>query len=98
MQQQHGTLRQRQSVQLLHERGLLLLPDEQLVGPSSKSSGTPAHSSRRSSSRLPSPMLNTLLMRDAKQPTAEFLIVTQAGQVPNRVKNVSCTTSRLVWS
>src|SRR6185369_12994275 len=83
MEQQHGALRQRQTVQQFHKLSLLFLPDEQI------SRVVALEVERRSSeffeqrlfAALFAPPLNALLMRDAEQPTAEFLVVSQTADV-----------------
>src|SRR5438046_2567405 len=87
MEQQHGALRQRQTVQQSHELSLLLLPDEQIGRVVALEVGRRSSEffQQRFFAALFAPPLNALLVRDAKKPTAEVLVVTQAADVPRRV-------------
>jgi hypothetical protein len=75
MEQQNGALRQRELVQEFHELRLLFLTDEQIVR-GIVEFGRRAREFREQSffAPLPAPLLETFLVRNAEEPTAELLV------------------------
>ena len=86
VQQQHGTLRQRQLIQQLHEFGFLFLPYEP-CGWIILNFGRDGRKlfERGFFAALLAPPLNAFLVRDAEEPTAELLIVAQAAEIPDGI-------------
>src|ERR1035441_6477739 len=86
MQQQHGAVGQRQLVQQLDERILLLSADEQLLRPGLEVREVFI---RRINGHLRwpllAPMLDALLVRNVEEPRAELLVPLQGADVPGGV-------------
>jgi len=86
VQQQHGTLRQWQLIQQLHELSLLFAANKQLARVILDLQRRPGNFFKSVPfTTLSSPALNAFLVRDAEEPTAEFPIIAQRADVPDGV-------------
>ena len=86
VQQQHGTLRQRQMIQQLHKFGFLFLPYEPFGRIILNFGQDGRKLFERGFFAAPlAPPLNAFLVRDAEEPTAELLIVAQAAEIPDGI-------------
>jgi hypothetical protein len=84
VQQQHGPLRQRQSVQQFHKFSFLLAANQQFIWTVFKSTRRFGNFfAQHFVAALFAPALDAFLVRDAEKPASEFPVIAQAADVPD---------------